>query len=137
MTIRFPTATRNASCDAIVDLTDGGAGAGTIDIRTGSQPASANDAASGSLLATITLSDPAFGAASSGVATLAGTPISATGSGDGTAGWFRIKDSDGDTVLDGSVTATGGGGDMQLNTTTISTGVDFELTSGTITVPAG
>ena len=79
MATRLPTAARNAACDAVVDLLDAGAGAGTIKIYTGSQPASANDAASGTLLATITLSDPAFGAASTGVATMAGTPLSGTG----------------------------------------------------------
>ena len=140
MTIRLATATRNAACDGIVDRADAGSGAGTIEIRTGSQPASANDSASGSLLATVTLDDPAFdgaGTGAAGAASLLGVPIAATGAADGTAGWFRMKDSSGATVLDGSVTVTGGGGDLQLNTVTISTGVDFELTSGSITVPAG
>ncbi|WP_326646670.1 hypothetical protein OG884_18730 [Streptosporangium sp. NBC_01755] len=137
MAIRLPTAARNAAADAIVDLADAGSGAAVMEIRSGSQPASANDSASGTLLATVTLADPAFGAASTGVASLSGTPLSATGAADGTAGWFRIKDSAAATVLDGSVTVTGGGGDLTLNTTTISTGVDFELTSGTITMPAG
>jgi|SRR5688572_12018934 len=137
MAIRLPTATRNAMADALVDRVDAGAAAGTLEIRTGSQPASANDAASGTLLATVTLADPGFGAASSGAAALASTPRTATGVASGTAGWFRAKDSDGNTAFDGSVTATGGGGDLELNTTTISTGVDFEITSGTITIPAG
>jgi hypothetical protein len=34
------------------------------------------------------------------------------------------------------VTATGGGGDLTLNSTTVSVGVDVEITSGTITMPA-
>ena len=49
----------------------------------------------------------------------------------GTASWFRLVDSD------GSVTATGGGGDLTLNTTTISIGLTVEITSGQITMPAG
>lgn len=137
MATRIPTAARNAACDAVVDLADAGAGAATIEVRTGSQPASANDSATGTLLATFTCADPAFGAASSGVATLASTPRSTTGAADGTAGWFRMKDSTGATVMDGSVTATGGGGQIELNTTTISTGVNVQLTSGTVTMPAG
>lgn len=137
MATRLATATRNATCDAAVDLLDAGPAAGTIKLYTGAQPASANDAATGTLLATITLSDPAFGAASTGVATLAGTPLSGTGVAAGTAGWARLADSTGATVLDGSVTATGGGGQVELSTTTISVGVTVQITSGTVTMPAG
>lgn len=137
MALRITTAARNAAADAVVDLLDAGAGPATIEIRSGSQPASANDAATGTLLATFTLADPAFGAAASGAATLAGVPRTTTGAAAGTAGWFRAKDSSGNTVVDGAVTATGGGGELQLNTTTISVGVNVEITSGTITMPAG
>lgn len=137
MATRLPTASVNAACDAIVDRVDGGSGAGTIEIRTGAQPASANDAASGTLLATLTCEDPAFGAAAAGVATLDCTPaLSATAVADGTAGWCRFKDSSAATVLDGAVTATGGGGQITLATTTITTGLTVQLTSGTFTVPA-
>lgn len=137
MATRIPTGVRNACCDAAVDALDAGAAAATFEVRTGAQPASADDAATGTLLLTFTLADPAFGAAAAGVATLQGTPISATGVGDDTAGWFRAKDSDGNTVLDGAVTATGGGGELELNTTAISTGLDVDITSGTVTMPAG
>jgi hypothetical protein len=135
MATRIPTAARNAACDAVVDLADAGAGAATIEIRTGSQPASANDTATGTLLATVTCADPAFGSASSGVATLAGTPLSTTGVAAGTAGWFRMKDSAGNTVMDGSVGTSGA--ELNLNTTTISVGVTVQVTSGTVTMPAG
>lgn len=136
MATRLSTAAQNAAAEAIAALADAGSGAGTIKVYSGSQPASANDAGSGDLLATFTLDDPAFGAASSGVVTLEGTPLETTGADDGTAGWFRLEDSDGNNILDGSVTASGGGGQMQLNTTTISTGVDVSVTSGTVTMPA-
>jgi hypothetical protein len=138
MAARLPTASRNAAADAIVDRLDAGAAAGTIDVRTGTQPASANDAATGTLLATFTLADPAFGAAAAGVASIDADPvISTTGLAAGTAGWFRAKDSDGNTVLDGAVTATGGGGELTLNTTTVSVGLTLEITGGTVTMPAG
>lgn len=138
MATRIPTASRNAACDAVVDLTDGGSGAGTIDVRTGTQPASANDAASGTLLATFTLNDPAFGAASTGVATLDVDPaITTTGLAAGDAGWFRMKDSAGATVLDGAATATGGGGQLELSTIAVSIGLTVSITSGTVTMPAG
>lgn len=135
MAFRLPTAVRNAACDAIVDALDAGAGASTIEVRTGSQPASANDAATGTVLATFTLADPGFGAASSGVATLASPPRSTTGSAAGTAGWFRAKDSNGNTVFDGDVGTSGAV--LNLNTLTISIGVAVEIVSGTVTMPAG
>jgi hypothetical protein len=137
MATRLATTPRNAACDAVVDLLDAGSGAATIKIYTGTQPTTANDAVAGTLLATVTLSDPAFGSSATGVATLAGTPISATGVAAGTAGWARFADSTGATVMDGSVTATGGGGQIELATTTISVGVTVQITSGTVTMPAG
>lgn len=133
---RLATATRNACADAAVDLFDGGSGAGTIDIRSGTQPASAEDAATGTLLATFTLADPAFGAAATGVTTLDATPVlTTTGLAAGTATWARGKDSSGATVMDFSVTATGGGGEITINTATVSIGLDLELTAGTVTMP--
>lgn len=137
MTVRLPTAARNAAADAVVDLADAGVGAATIQVRTGAQPASANDAASGTLLVTFTLADPAFGSAATGVATGASLPRSATGAAAGTAGWYRVLDSTGATVHDGSVTATGGGGDMTMDTTTVSVGLTVNLTGLTVTMPAG
>jgi hypothetical protein len=142
MATRISTAARNAMCDALVDLLDGGSGPGVIRVYTGAQPAGPGSAPTGTLLAEFTLSDPAFGSAAVGVATLDVTPaLTDVGLADGTAGWFRALDSteaagSGLGVLDGSVTATGGGGQLELNTVTISTGVDVEITAGTVTVPA-
>lgn len=137
MATRLPTASRNATTNAVTALVDADVGAGTIQIRTGAQPASANDAASGTLLATITLADPAWGASVAGVSTLDATPVlSTTGVAAGTAGWFRMLDNSGDTIADGAVTVTGGGGELELNTTTISIGVTVEITAGTLTTPA-
>ncbi|MFH8405560.1 hypothetical protein ACH4FX_12405 [Streptomyces sp. NPDC018019] len=138
MATHLATAVQNAMCDAAVDYVDAGAGVGTIKIYTATMPSSANTAVSSqTLLATFTLVDPAFGSASSGVATLAGTPITTTGAAAGTAAWFRCATSTPGTCFDGTVTATGGGGELQLNTTTISVGVSVEITSGTFTMPSG
>lgn len=136
MAITLATATRNAMCDAAVDRVDGGSGAGTVQIRSGSRPASANSAATGTLLATVTLADPAYGSSASGVATLT-DPVSVTAVADGTATWFRVLDSNPATCWDGSVTATGGGGDMTLATTTITTGLAVDITGGSFTQPSG
>lgn len=136
MATRLPTGSRNAAADAIVDRLDTGAAAGTVDVRTGAQPAAADDAATGTLLVTFTLSDPAFGAAASGTA-IAAAIATASAVAGGTAGWFRAKDSNGNGVLDGSVTATGGGGDMELDNTSIASGQDVSISSWTATMPAG
>ena len=142
MATRISTAARTAACDAVVDLVEGGSGAGVIRVYSGAQPAGPATTASGTLLAEFTLSDPAFGAASSGVATLDVTPaLTDVGITDGDAGWFRLLDSTeaaatGLGIVDGSVTATGGGGQLELNTVAISTGVNVEITSGTVTMPA-
>lgn len=137
MTIRLPVASRNAAADAIAARTDAGAGSGLVRVYTGSQPASADLAATGTLLATFTTNDPAFAAAGSGTATLDVTPaLSAVGVAAGDAGWFRIVDSTGATVIDGSVTASGGGGDLIMSTITVSIGLTLQLTAGTITMPA-
>ena len=136
MATRIATTARNAAADAVVDLLDAGPAAGTVQIRTGAQPATPNTAASGTLLATFTLSDPAFGAASSGTATAAAI-ASTTGVAAGDAGYFRALDSTGAAVLDGSITATGGGGDMTMNTITVSNGLTITITSWTFTAPVG
>ena len=64
-TIKLATAAATASVDTVVDRIDAGAGAGTLKIYSGSIPADGDTTPAGTLLATITLADPAFGAASS------------------------------------------------------------------------
>lgn len=136
MTIKISTAARNAACDAVVDLLDGGPSFGTIKIYDGTQPAGPGTAITTQvLLATFTLEDPAFGSASTGVATLDTTPIlSTTGLAASTATWFRAADSTGTAVLDGSAGTSGT--DLILNTATISVGVTVECSAGTITMGA-
>lgn len=142
MATRISTAARTAAAGAVAALVDGGSGAGVIRIYTGTQPAGPGSAATGTLLASLTLNDPAFGAAVSGVATLDVDPaLTATAVADGTAGWFRLLDSteaagSGLGIVDGAVTATGGGGQLTLATTTVTTGLQVQITSGTITMPA-
>lgn len=137
MAVLLTPAVRNAAADAVVDRADAGAAAGQLQIYTGTLPADP-DTPTGTLLATFTLNDPAYGAAESGVAVLDVTPaITATGAAAGDAGWGRITDSDGTTVFAGTVTATGGGGDFTMSTVTVSVGLTITVTSGTVTMPAG
>lgn len=135
MTTRIPDASQQAACDAVVDRTDVG-GAGSLKIYSGSQPADADTAPTGTLLVTIALAATAFGSAnSSGQASLASTPRSGTGAAAGTAGWFRIVSGGGSNVMDGSVTATGGGGDLTLDNTSIAVGQTVNINSLTYTQP--
>lgn len=130
MAVRLSASLANTLADAI----DSALGnAGTIKIYTGSQPATADTAASGTLLATFTLGSPGFGAASAGVITLNGTPLTVAAAATGTAGWFRMATSGGSTILDGSVGTSGN--QINLNTTSITSGVNVTITSGTITMP--
>lgn len=134
MPFRLATAARNAVADAVVDLLDAGPAAATLKIYSGSQPATPGDAATGTLLATVTLADPAFGSAATGVAT--GTdPAAVNASASGTAGWFRAADSTGAAVFDGDVTATGGGGVMTLSSTALTSGSPVDITALTVTAP--
>jgi len=133
MAVRLAVVTANTLADAVDDACNAGSGAATLKIYTGSQPATADTAASGTLLATFTLNDPAFGAASNGVITLAGTPKTVAAAATGTAGWFRIETSTPGNVLDGSVGTSGQ--QINLNTTSITSGVNVTITSGTITMP--
>ena len=137
MTIKISTAARNGMADFLVDLLDAGAGAGKIRIYDGTQPAGPDTAiTTQTMLAELACSDPAFGAAASGVATLDNTPVlSTTGAAAGTATWFRALDSNNVAAFDGSAGTSGT--DIILNTATISVGVTVEITAGTITMPGG
>lgn len=134
---RISNAAAIAACDAIVDLLDAGAGAGYIEIRTGAQPADPDTAASGTLLATLTCSDPAFGAAADAApgATATASSITDDSSADatGTAGYFRAYDSDDNAIIDGEVGTSGA--DMNLNSVSISSGATVSVTSWTVTMP--
>lgn len=139
MGFRLAVASRNAAADAAIDRLNGGTGPGTIKIYTGAQPTNPDTAIGAvTLLATFTLADPAFGAAVSGVKTIDADPVLETdGVADGTAAWFRAADSEGAPVADGTVSATGGGGNLEINTTTVSVGLALEITGGTVTMPLG
>jgi hypothetical protein len=142
VTVRINTALRNAMADQVGPTIDGGSGAGRLRIYSGSQPATPATAPSGTLLCEIILNDPSMEAAASGTAALDVSPaLSGLGVAAGTAGWARFLTSTeagatGLGVIDGSVTATGGGGDVTVATTTISVGLTVSVTSFSVTAPA-
>ncbi len=100
---------------------------GTISIYSGSAPASADDAATGTLLWSISTGTNCWNAASGGSSVLAAT-LSANGAATGTAGYARITK--GAYCLQCSVGT--GGADMILSTTSIVSGVSASITDATI-----
>jgi hypothetical protein len=81
----------------------------------------------------MTLPSDWLAAASSGSKAKSGTWEDASADGTGTAAHFRVYASDGTTChIQGSVTATGGGGDMTLDNTSIASGQDVTITSFTL-----
>jgi hypothetical protein len=132
--MKISNAARSAMCDALVDLIDGGAEAGTIGIRTGAAPTNTTDANSGTLLATLTFSDPAFGAASNGVATASAITSDTNVDASGTAEHFRIYDSNSVCIMQGTVGTSGA--DINFNTVTFVAGGTAAISSMTVTQPA-
>jgi len=130
MTIQLSVAARNARLDSFETT------AGTtahLHIRSGAQPADCATAASGTLLADLTLPSDWMAAASSGTKAKSGT-WSGTGAAAGTAAHFRVVDSAGTTChMQGTVTATGGGGDLTLDNVVIASSQAIAITSFTLT----
>lgn len=128
MTIRFNTAMR----DAMVTALTGAIGGQTLSIYTGSQPAAANDAATGTKLVDIMING--FNAPANGSATLnTTTPNTGTAVATGTAGWGRIVGGTGERI-DGTVGTSGT--DFTINSTSITNGATVTLTAMTVTQPA-
>ncbi len=135
MTIAFSTAAASArltltyittSTSAGVSV-DGQSSYGKLVIGT-----SGLSGASG-VLATVILQKPSF-SISGKVATLLGVPLSATPSANGTAALAELRDSGDNTVVSGLTVGTSGS-NINLTTTTLSTSVPVQVTSGTITSP--
>jgi hypothetical protein len=72
--------------------------------------------------------------ASGGSKSFNNTPIACTGLAIGTAGYFRIVDSTGVTChMQGTITESGGGGDMIVDDVSIGVGEIVHVTSFTMT----
>ena len=134
MAFQFSTAARNAALDAI----ETAAGATAIlRIRSGAVPANCAAADSGTILAEMTLPSNWLADAASGSKGILGTWQDLAANAGGTAGHFRVYDNAGATChIQGTVTATGGGGDMALDNVSIATGQQVTVTAFTISIPA-
>lgn len=132
MAMQYGTTLRNNQLDQVESTTGVSA---KLQIRTGAQPATCATADSGTLLAEMTLPSDWMAAAATGSKAKSGT-WSVAASAGGTAAHFRVKDNAGSvTHIQGSVTATGGGGDMTVDNAVIGSGQT--VTVNTFTISAG
>jgi len=131
MALQYSDAVRNAQLDAL-ETTIGTSA--VLKIRTGAQPSTVATADSGTVLASLTLPSDWMAAASGGTKAKSGTWQDASADNTGTAAHWRLYASDGTTAhAQGSVTATGGGGQMEVDNTSFASGQSFTVTSFTIT----
>lgn len=130
MTLQYSDAVRNAKLDAVETAIGASA---ILKIRTGSVPASCAAADSGTVLATVNLPSDWMAAASGGSKSKSGTWQDASADAAGTAAHFRLYANDGTTChAQGTVTATGGGGDMTVDNVSFASGQQFNVTGFTI-----
>ena len=133
MAIQLSVACRNAALDAL-ETTIGTSA--IMKIRTGAQPATCATADSGTVLATLNLPSDWWAAAASGAKAKSGTWEDTSADATGTAAHFRIYDSGGTVCgIQGSVTTSGGGGDLIVDNTSFSAGQAFTVTGFTMTAP--
>lgn len=134
MAVQIKESVRNTRLD---DIDTAITTAGSMRIYTGTQPANCATANSGTLLADITLPNPAFGSASGGQMAKNGTWQDTSADGAGTAGHFRIYNTttpgDGSTttILQGSCGQ--GSGDLSFDNTSITAGQQVTISTFTLT----
>ena len=122
MAVNYSSGLKTTRMAAVITAIDVHASPATIEICT---------AAFAAILCTITLADPSF-TESGGVITMAGAPKSGTAGNTGTAAVARIKEGGGTVVVNNLSVGTSGS-DINLNSTSITSGQTVTITSGTIT----
>lgn len=130
MALQYSVAVRNAQLDAFETAIGASA---ILKIRTGAPPATVATADSGTVLATLNLPADWMSAAAAGSKAKLGTWEDLSADAAGTAAHFRIYATDGVTAhAQGTVTATGGGGDMTVDNVVFAAGQSFTITGFTI-----
>jgi hypothetical protein len=125
MAVTHPVAIRNLIADLVVDQLDLNTPPGKLVMQT----------AGGTAVSTLTFSNPAFGASAAGTATASAITADTNAVG-GTIAKAELRQGNATPIILCSVTATGGGGDIQLNSVVISAGQQVSLTSLTYSAPA-
>ncbi len=131
MAIQLSVAARNAILDAI-EATIGATA--ILKFRTGAAPATCVAADSGTVVATLALPADWMSAAASGVKAQLGAWSDASADSTNTIEHFRIYDSGGTVCgMQGTVTISGGGGDITIAAVAITIGQTVTITSFSLT----
>lgn len=131
MTVGIATSVRNSRVQQIQVALDAGAAGGKIKFYNGTQPSTGGTATT--LLATARFPKPSAPAASGGVLTFNAISPDTNAAATGTATWARLTDSNDTFVADCTVTAVGGGGDIQLISTSVTAGGTVAINTASIT----
>lgn len=118
------TTLQNSIANHIDDVINTGTGTATLKFETSTDVE----------VATINLQNPAFGAASAGVITLAGVPLSDTSATGGTTTQASIYDRNGTKILE--LTVGTAATEIIISSTVIGATDQVDLTALTITVPS-
>jgi hypothetical protein len=133
MSLQASVTVRNALLDAIETAIGVSA---ILKIRSGAAPSDCSQADAGTVLATLSLPSDWMSGASGGTKAKSGTWQDTSADASGTAGHFRVYDSSGVTChMQGNITVTGGGGDMTLDSTAVTSGQTVTITGYTLTAP--
>lgn len=131
MALQYAATVRNARLDAIETTVGTSA---VLKLRSGSQPATCATADSGTVGATLNLPSDWLSAASSGSKSKLGTWSDTSADASITVGHWRLYASNGTTChAQGTVTITGGGGDLTMNAVVITAGQTITVTSWSLT----
>ncbi len=133
MTVQIADSTANAMLDAWE--TEIGASP-ILRLRSGAQPANVAAASTGTVLAALTLPADWMTNAAARSKALSGTWQDLSADAAGTVGHYEIVAANGTTRKEqGSVTATGGGGDMTIDNVVIAAGQQISVTAFTRSFP--
>ena len=117
--LRSRTTTANKALTQYKDDLDAGSGPGTAKIYSGTIPATPETAATGTLLAELVLTKPC-GVVADKKLTFSAITQDLEANNTGVASHVRLADSDGNVIIDGDVSGTGGTGVLKLNTTIVT-----------------
>lgn len=133
MTVQWHTTVRNA----IVAAWEASIGVSpTVQMRTGVKDADIEAPEVGTLVASFPLAADWASAPVAGTVSLTGLPAVAAAVADGTIGHYRVMNAAGTICLEqGTVTATGGGGDLTVDNPAVVSGQSIQITSWTKTAP--
>jgi hypothetical protein len=131
MSVNISILASNNAGNSVVGLIDIGTAkpSGYIEIRTGTKPAATEIAATGVILATCAMSNPAYGSFNNRIALANSISQDTNIANSGVAGWFRVYNRDGVAVFDGDVGLTGTNADLEFDNINFIKGGTAAITS--------